>query len=584
MARSPEERSPRQRRLGNLLTDLGHVKVLLGGGLLAGLALAAFALSLLFRPDINVTAFFLHRQDRWLLLIGAGLLAATSVVRRERHAPLTVGPWLPWLVAAAMLLLCYAGHYWVLSGYDMSIDEKLATFDADVFAGGHLVQTLPAFWHDHAQPLNTRFMYPVDHRSAWISSYLPLNAALRALIGIIASPTLTGPLMTVVGALALWGCARRIWPEDREAPVVALLLYAGSGQIVVTGMTAFAMPAHLACNLLWLLLFLRRAWWADMMAIVVGFVAIGLHQPLMHPMFAGPILLLLLVERNWPRAVFFGVGYLAIGMFWLWWPNWIFSLLQAGLTTPAPAGVDYLTRLTTTMLDRDPMSLPDIAANLMRFVAWQNLLLVPLMLLAYQTARKDRLAGALTLGVAVTILVMAVILPYQGFGFGYRYLHGLIGNCILLAVYGWKSLGARRSEWRTPLLIASTASILIILPLQLWMSHQFYAPAARVDRQIASITADYAIVGKDDAPFADDLVHNSPSLDTRPVRLIAEEMDPSLIRSLCRMRPHVALIGDRTFDGMNSYYGVRSGDPATRQNAIIAPRLTAAGCRVRVFR
>jgi hypothetical protein len=32
---------------------------------------------------------------------------------------------------------------------------------------------------------------------------------------------------------------------------------------------------------------------------------------------------------------------------------------------------------------------------------------------------------------------MAVILPSQGEGFGYRYLHGAIGTAILLAVYGW---------------------------------------------------------------------------------------------------------------------------------------------------
>src|SRR3546814_19029825 len=96
------------------------------------------------------------------------------------------------------------------------------------------------------------FMFHTDHREAWASAYLPVNAALRVLVGWVALPALTGPLLTLLGALALWGCARRIWPENREAAVVALLLYAGTGQIWLNGMTAYALPAHLTINLCWL--------------------------------------------------------------------------------------------------------------------------------------------------------------------------------------------------------------------------------------------------------------------------------------------------------------------------------------------
>src|SRR3546814_1850670 len=91
-----------------------------------------------------------------------------------------------------------------------------------------LVAPLPAQWWDHADALNTMYMFITDHREAWASAYLPVNAALRALVGWVAVPTLTGPLLTLLGALALWACARRIWPENREAAVVALLLYARS--------------------------------------------------------------------------------------------------------------------------------------------------------------------------------------------------------------------------------------------------------------------------------------------------------------------------------------------------------------------
>src|SRR3546814_6424120 len=122
------------------------------------------------------------------------------------------------------------------------------------------------------------YMVSTDHREAWASAYLPVNAALRALVGWVAVPTLTGPLLTLLGALALWACARRIWPENREAAVVALLLYAGTGQIWLNGMTAYAMPSHLTVNLCWLWLVLRRRCWADIVALTLGLFAVGLRS------------------------------------------------------------------------------------------------------------------------------------------------------------------------------------------------------------------------------------------------------------------------------------------------------------------
>lgn len=553
-------------------------RFLRGGSLLAGLTLLAFALALVFTSTINLTAFFLNRQDRWLLLIGCGLLSLVGINLRARAKPFSAGIGLPLIVAVLLLLFCFAGHYWVLAGYDMSRDEQMATFDAAVFAQGHLVAKIPALWRDQSDVLNTIFMYPAAHRGAWISTYLPFNSILRALLDLIGAPTAAGPLMAAIGAIALWGCVRRIWPQDREAPVVALLLYVGSGQVVVTGMTAYAMPAHLTCNMVWLWLFLRRTWWTDAAALAVGFVAVGLHQPLLHPIFAAPLLFLLVLERHWPRAALYAVGYAAIGVFWLWWPGWTWSLVQASVDVHIPVGVDFATRLTATIRNGDAMGLPDMVANLLRFAAWQHLLLLPLMLLGWKIARRDRLAAGLLGGVIATTLIMAVILPYQGHGFGYRYLHGLIGNCILLAVYGWTSLD-QRDVWRSLLLRSSIAGSAVILPIQLWMAHNFYAPAAEADARIAATHADYAVIGNNDAPFSVDLVHNPPALDTHPVRLIGERMNAKVVAGLCRDRPSVVLVGDGMFDRMNAYYGVSPQNSAAQRNSVLALRLTHAGCR-----
>ncbi|MFM9936257.1 MAG: hypothetical protein ACKVOL_08665, partial [Novosphingobium sp.] len=325
-----------------------------------------------------------------------------------------------------MLVVTSAGHFLLLSGYDLSRDEQMATFDANVFGQGHLVAPLPPFWRDHSDALNTLFLYPAQPRGAWISSYLPLNAAMRALFGLIGAPWLVGPLMTALGAIALFGCVKRLWPGDREAGFVALVLYAGSAQVLFAGMTSYAMPGHLALNLCWFWLFLRRTTASDLAALAVGFVATGLHQPLMHPMFAGPFILLLLAERRWHRAALYIAGYAAISAFWLWWPTSIGPLVQASAHAPRPEGVDYFTRLTSTLRDREPMGLPLMVANGLRFIAWQHLLLVPLLLAGARKYRTDPMIAALAGGMVVTTFVMALLLPNQGHGFGYRYLHGLI--------------------------------------------------------------------------------------------------------------------------------------------------------------
>jgi len=541
-------------------------------------AVMAFAIAALQGPYGNLTLLFLHRQDRWLLL-AAALLLGICVWRLSPRARAFTTDWrLAVGVGVIMAIAAYCGHYLILSGYDMSRDEQMATFDAAVFARGELVAPLDGFWRHHAEALNTMFMYPASQTAGWISSYLPLNAALRALFDLAGDAALTGPAMLVLGAIALWGCARRIWPGDREAAVVAMLLYLGSGQILFNGMTAYAMPAHLTLNLCWLWLFLRRTVWADFSALLVGFIAVGLHQPIMHPMFVAPILFLLLLERDWRRAGLYFAGYSAIGIFWMCWPGWMWPLVEADAGAQQAMGVDFLSRIALAM-EGSRGGLTNMVANLLRFVAWQHLLLLPLLIVGLKIARRDRMAGALAGGIVLILTVVAIILPYQGHGFGYRYLHGLIGNCILLAVYGWISLGDAIGRWRTLLMRSTLASLAVLLPMQAWMAHAFYAAPAAVSERLSAIDADYVVVGAADAPFTADLVINPPFLDTRPIRLLRETMSPALVQALCASRSRVALAGTNEFAPILAYYRPDPSAVASADKAM-ADNLRRAGCQI----
>src|SRR3546814_2509369 len=70
-------------------------------------------------------------------------------------------------------------------------------------------------------------------------------------------------------------------------------------------MTAYAMTAHFALNMVWLALFLRNDWKGHFGAAVVAFLAIGLHQLQFHPLFAAGFLFWIVLQRRWGLAAFY---------------------------------------------------------------------------------------------------------------------------------------------------------------------------------------------------------------------------------------------------------------------------------------
>lgn len=548
-------------------------------GLLVVLLLVGAALARLGELRF-LTQWFVIRQDFALLVLG--LVIARFAVVGLRPAPVPFAADGRHVAGAALLvaLAAWLGHRFALLGYDMSRDEQMASFDALVYAKGHLVEPLAPLWRDHAAMLNTLFMYRVPEYAGWISGYLPMNSAIRAGFMAVGLAEWASPALAVAGLFALWRVVRRIWPEDREALTLALVLYVASGQVLVNAMTTYATTAHLALNLIWLALLLRGDRRGDLGAILAGFVATGLHQPVPHPLFALPILLYV-ARKDWRRGAVFFVAYAVIGGFWLWWPHLVLPLVGA---MPAAAaggdGAGFLSRLAEVFAARDGLGLTEIIANSLRFVAWQHVLLVPLAALSLPILRRDGLAAALAGGVVLTLAGMLVLLPYQGHGFGYRYLHGLIGNVILLAVYGWMRLGDARAVWRPVVVRASVLSVLVLLPVQVWLAHAFYAPYAETRARLLALDVDYVVVGAADVPFSADLVFNPPAVDRRPVLLLRDEMGEAGMAAICAGGASVAMVDRRLLQPIARYYGmpedmIRDADVPT-----VAAELVQKGCRV----
>jgi len=532
---------------------------------------------------VFLTAFSALQQDvpvafglcAILLLIGLRPVLAAGAAKTGRIAlgPLMIG--VVALVAGIWLIRIGA-----LYNHDFTRDEHMAVFDARIFATGRLFWPLAPAMAPYYSALNDLFLLPIGNHEGLVSAYLPVNAAIRALLGKVMPLSLVSPLLVGVAALALWRVAARLWPGDRATQIVVLVLFASSSQVILTGTAAFAMTTHLAFNLVWLALFLRGSRASHGAALGVGFFATGIHQPLFHPLFVLPFLDLLRRQRRWRELGLYLAGYLAIGLFWMAWPRWVAS---HGVGIPpgnAAEQVGYLGRLATAIAPPNFAAITIMAANLMRFVLWQHLLLVPLALIGlWRCGRGNDLIRALALGVLLTFVAMAVLIPPQGHGWGYRYLHGLIGNLCLLAGFGWCWLRDHGGVPQRAMAIASAVSLLIVLPVHTVMVRSMIAPYVRATQGFARLDADYIVVDSENLPFSSNFVLNRPNLSNRPRMLLGSLLVPSDLARLCPGRT-IAFADAPQFAATYRYYlfPVPRGPSRLQQRQRrIAAR---AGCRV----
>jgi hypothetical protein len=444
----------------------------------------------------------------------------------------------PIVFGAGLLLFCWAGHYVIFDGYDRSRDEQMANFDAFIFAHGRLFWPIPVAWQPYAESLNLLYILPAAGHVGWVSAYLPVNAAFRALLSKVADPVLTSPLFVTAGLLALWRIGRRLWPESPESCLVALVLYVGSSQILITGMTAYAMSGHLGLNLVWLWLFLRGGKASHAGAMFIGFLATGLHQPLFHPLFVLPFLDLLRQQRRWPLLAVYLICYVAIGCFWLSWPHWMSGhVMSSALAVPRQEPVGYVARFISTPASGFLHALWFMSLNLLRFAMWQHVLLPPLMALGIGFCwRRDAFGRALTIGFCLPLVVMAFILPNEGNGWGYRYVAGVLGNTCLLGAYGWRSLELLGLTWRRMMLVGTAVSVLFVLPVHAVMAHEMILPFDEISQEMGAVQADVLIVDDDAVPISADAVLNRPDLSNRPIRLLGSELTARDVAAICKMK------------------------------------------------
>jgi hypothetical protein len=174
---------------------------------------------------------------------------------------------------------------------------------------------------------------------------------------------------------------------------------------------------------------------------------------------------------------------------------------------------------------------------------------------------------------------MVLLLPYQGHGWGYRYLHGLLGVAALLAAGGWLRwvdglAEAERSRAWAGFGVVAAATALVLLPLRGWQANRYIHPQAAASQAIAAAEVEVVLVESTRIPFGWDLVRNDPWLQERPKVLLLEALGPDAIAQLCRRGPV------RLFDATTAArFGIRlEEEPAPPEAVRARAALAQAGC------
>ncbi|MGH6993480.1 MAG: hypothetical protein ACRED8_02760, partial [Caulobacteraceae bacterium] len=322
------------------------------------------------------------------------------------------------LLAAACTLVSWFGVRLVFESYPLSMDEFLADFDARVFAHAELAAKVAPAWRGFIAALQPMFVRHTPDGSYWFSGYLPVNAALRAIGLTLKCESLISPLLAGLGVIATWWAARKLWPERKETALCATVLLASSSQLLITAMTPYAMTAHLAFNTLWLCLFLKGGRTGHGLALVVGFLACGIHQLVFHPLFVAPFIVQLWLDRKLRLAMVYTTAYAAFALFWGDYFQLALDVTGAGRTAGAGVG-GFAAGAIDLARSFDPRSVGVMAKNLIRFATWQSLLTIPLLVLASAAAlRAGGHLRSLILGIVLTLAAMFVLMPDQDDGWG----------------------------------------------------------------------------------------------------------------------------------------------------------------------
>lgn len=354
--------------------------------------------------------------------------------------------------------------------YPLSMDEYAAILQSKIFASGRIYAQLP---HDLVDWLvvrgfNGSFLIASHDSGKTIEAYWPGFALLLTPFQFLHVAWLCNALVSGLALYLIFWITREITGDQRAAGW-AMLFTLASSAFIANGLSYYSMQAHLTANLLFVALLIRPSQYRALGAGLLGSLALMLHNPVPHTLFAIPWIVALAVQRQ-KRSLLLPLlaGYLpglAIGFLWL------------TLRSELSAGGEKLIALNSIAVGA--FAWPDAAlinmrsAALVKMWVWAMPCLFALALLGGAKCRGDWRVRLMVWSGTITFVGYLFVRFDQGHGWGYRYFHSAWGTIPILAGCAMSHKG--QVSPRLVSFAGATAglSLLFLVPLQLAQIDQF---------------------------------------------------------------------------------------------------------------
>lgn len=336
----------------------------------------------------------------------------------------------PHLIALASTALIAAGAIVVYHDYPLSMDEYAAVFQSKIFASGHLFAQLPRGLIDWlvVRGFNGSFIAASTETGRAIECYWPGFALLLAPFEFFRVPWLCNASLAGLAIFLIHWITVQITGE-RRAGGWAVLFTVASGAFVADALSYYSMQAHLTANLLYVALLLRPNRRRAVAAGLIGSLALILHNPVPHTLFAVPWIVAMATDRD-ERPFFLPLmlGYLpgvSVGLSWVLFRSDIASGTQGAFAVSGIASGLFAWPDSTLLNMR--------AAALAKMWLWSVPGVFVFALLGRLRHRDNRFVRLLMQSAVLTFVGYFLVRFDQGHGWGYRYFHSAWAAIPILA-------------------------------------------------------------------------------------------------------------------------------------------------------
>ena len=370
----------------------------------------------------------------------------------------------PRVVSLVGMMAFALGAVFIYQNYPLCMDEYAAVFQSKVFASGQVFAQLPASVVNWlvVPGFNGSFLVASPDTGRAIEGYWPGYALLLAPFQFLGVPWLCNATLAGLAIFLVHQITFHI-TGNRRAAGWAALFTVGSSAFWANAISYYSMQAHLTANLLFAWLLLRPGRTRSLAAGLVGSLALVLHNPFPHVLFAAPWLMATAVNRDTRRYLLpLLLGYLpglALGVGWL--------LLRADIGQAAqdPSAISGMVSVVFEWPGAVLLNMR--AASIVKMWVWALPCLFAFALLGRLRYRDNRHVRLLTQSAALTFVGYFFVKLDQGHGWGYRYFHSAWGVIPVLAAC---AMGGNQEE--DPRLVsfagaAAILSLLIIVPFQM---------------------------------------------------------------------------------------------------------------------